>query len=50
MRSVLKCSTKGKAARHAARRRRKGYEDKKKESEGLMYSAGAFDNETESVK
>ena len=49
-RSVLKCSTKGKAVRRAARRRRKGYEDKKKESEGLMYSTGAFDNETESVK
>ena len=47
-RSVLKCSTKGKAVRRAARRRRKGYEDKK--SEGLMYSTGAFDNETESVK
>ena len=49
-RSVRKCSAKGKMARRAARRRRKGYEDKKKESEGVMYSAGTFDNETESVK
>jgi hypothetical protein len=49
-RSILKTSTKGKEARRAARRRKNGYEDKTKAYEGLMYSAGAFDNETESVK
>ena len=49
-RSNLKSSAKGKEARRAARRRRKGYNDKKKESEGVMYTSGAFDNETESAK
>ena len=47
---LLKSSTKGKAARCAARRHRKEYEDKKKASKGVMYSAGALDNETESGK
>ena len=45
--SILKSSAEGKAARRAARRHRKGHEDKKKETEGVMYAAGAFDNETE---
>ena len=49
-RSVQKSSTKGKMKQCTARKRRKGYEDKKKESQGLIYSAGAFDIETESVK
>ena len=46
--SVLKCSVKGKEARRAARRKRKGYDDKKVQSEGIMYSSGAFDNDTTS--
>ena len=36
-------SEKGKKQRRAARRKRKGFEDKHKEKEGVMYASGAFD-------
>ena len=41
--SKYKTSEKGKKQRRAARRKRKGFEDKHKEKEGIMYASGAFD-------
>ena len=43
--SVTKSSEKGKESRRAARRKRKGFEEKNKDSEGVVYSAGAFDSD-----
>ena len=43
--SITSSSAHGKQARRAARRRRKGFEGKKKDSEGVMYSAGTFDTD-----
>ena len=44
--STIKSSEKGKQARRVARRRRKGFEDKKRDAEGVMYAAGAFGTDT----
>ena len=44
--STIESSEKGKQARRVARRRRKGFEDKKRDAEGVMYAAGAFDTDT----
>ena len=43
--SITSSSAHGKQARRAALRRRKGFEDKKKDSKGVMYSAGTFDTD-----
>lgn len=42
-RSVYKQSDQGQKLRKAARRKRKGFEDAEQETEGIMYSSGAFD-------
>ena len=42
MKSEIKSSEKGKESRRAARRKRMGFDEKKKVSKGVMYSAGAF--------